>query len=108
MTEKPSSQGIFGNLPVGRSTAVRVLLIVGAIMTAACVVWIQHLRPSGGMTGLAPIFFLLFTLFDFSAAMLALGILLLALFVPRWDGFDRLLRSIGEHPYTIGGAVAVL
>jgi hypothetical protein len=50
----------------------------------------------------------LFTYFDYGAAMLSLGILLVAMFVPRWDGFNRLLRWMGERPYVIGGAVAVL
>ena len=93
---------------MGRSTTVRALLIVGAILTAACVVWIQQLRFNGLTPGLAPIFYALFTYFDYDAAMLALGILLLALFVPRRDGVNRLLGWMGEHPYWIGGGVAVL
>jgi hypothetical protein len=99
---------VFARLPVGRSTAVRALLIVGGLITAACVFWIQQLRMGGDLHGLAPIFFVLFTFFDHGAATLALGILLVAVFIPRWDGFDALLRSIGQRPYMIGGAVAVL
>jgi len=87
---------------------VRALLILGGLIMAACVLWIRQLRFEGDLHGLAPIFFALFTYFDYSAALLALGILLVALFVPRWDGIDRLLRWTGQHPYLIGGAVAVL
>jgi hypothetical protein len=108
MTEKGPSKELFGHLPVGRSTAVRVLLIVGALLTAACVQWLQQLRFNGDSFGLSPIFYVLFSFFDYSAAMLALGILLAAVFVPKWEGFDRLLRWLGERPYVVGGAVAVL
>jgi hypothetical protein len=108
MTEKAPGKEMFGHLPVGRSTAVRALLIVGAVLTAACVLWIQQLRFNGDSFGLAPIFFVLFSYFDYSAAMLALGILLVALFVPHWEGFNRLLRWMGERPYVIGGVVTVV
>src|SRR4051812_5451752 len=109
MTAPSSSMGLFARLPVGRSATVRTLLIVGALLTAACVLWIQHLRlGSSGREGLAPIFYILFSVYDYSAAMLALGILLAALFVPKWAGFDRLLRWIGQRPYTVATAVAVL
>jgi hypothetical protein len=108
MTANQPGKEMFAHLPVGRSTPVRALLIVGAVITAACVLWIQQLRLSGEMHGLATIFFVLFTYFDYGAAMLSLGILLVAMFVPRWDGFNRLLRWMGERPYVIGGAVAVL
>lgn len=107
MTAKAPSKELFAHLPVGRSTTVRTLLIAGGLITAVCVLWIQQLRISGDPRGLAPIFFVLFSFFDYSAAMLALGILLVALFVPQWDGFNRLLRWMGEHPWLLGGAVAV-
>jgi hypothetical protein len=107
MTAEASSKGLFARLPVGRSPVVRALLIVGALVAAACVFWIQHLRINGA-TGLAPIFYALFAVYDYGAAMLSLGILMVALFVPRWDGFTRLLRWMGQHPYLIGGGVAVL
>ncbi|HEV7609031.1 MAG TPA: hypothetical protein VGO61_16935 [Steroidobacteraceae bacterium] len=101
-------QELFARLPVGRSASVRALLIVGALITAGCLLWIHQLRLSGNPGGLAAIFFVLFAFFDYGAAKLALAILLLALFVPRWDGFDRLLRRLGEHPILIGSAVTVL
>jgi hypothetical protein len=108
MTTDVSKQDLFGHFPVGRSTAVRALLIGGALVTAPCVFWLQELRIAGDAHGLAPIFFVLFSLFDFSAAMLAIGILVAAVFVPQWGGFNRLLGWMGEHPYLLGGAVTVL
>ncbi|MEJ0085358.1 MAG: hypothetical protein WDO72_06740 [Pseudomonadota bacterium] len=111
MTDTPTgvvTSGLFARLPVGRSAAVRALMIVGALVTAACVIWIQQLRLSGDPGGLAPIFFVLFTFYDYGAAMLALGILLIALFVPHWAGLDRLLHWLGDHPVAIGCAVATL
>lgn len=100
--------GLFANLPVGRSGAVRTLLIVSAVITAACVLWIQQLRLSGDTGGLAPIFFVLFSFYDYGAAMLALGILLAALFVPGHRAFDGLLRWLGQHPLFVAFAVAVV
>jgi hypothetical protein len=108
MNASNPSKEVFAHLPVGRSTAVRALLIIGGLITAACVFWIQQLRLQGDPHGLAPIFYVLFTFFDYSAAMLWLGILLVALFVPQWTGFNPLLRWIGQHPYVIGAATAVL
>src|SRR3954464_3983164 len=109
-TPAPGSaqKSLFARLPVGRSAAVRVLLIAGALITAACVLWLQHLRLSGELHGLSPIFFVLFTFYDYGAAMLALGVLLVALFVPRREAFDRLLRYLGSHPLPIAGAVTAL
>ena len=108
MTANAPSKEMFAHLPVGRSTQVRALLIVGGLITALCVLWIQQLRFNGDLHGLAPIFYVLFTFFDYGAAMLSLGILLGALFVPQWNGFNRLLRALGERPYLVGSTVAVL
>jgi len=105
--ESPPS-GVFARLPVGRSAAVRTILIVTSLMTAGCLFWLQQLRVTGEMHGLSPIFYVLFSFYDYGAAMLALGILLVALFMPRWDKFNRLLRWLGEHPLYIGSTVAVL
>lgn len=107
-TPVPAQKGLFVRLPVGRSVTVRTLLIVSALLTAGCVLWLQNLRISGELHGLSPIFFVLLTFYDYGAAMLALGILLLALFVPRVPGVDRLLRALGEHPVAVGAATAVL
>jgi hypothetical protein len=104
----PSASGMLARLPIGRSATVRAILIAGAILTAGCLIWTQHLRLNGNAGGLAPIFFLLFSYFDYGAAKLALAILLLAVFVPRWEGFDRLLRWLGEHPVRVASLVAVV
>ncbi len=101
-------KSLFASLPVGRSAGARALLIVGALLTAGCVLWLQQLRSVGDAGGLAPIFYVLFSFYDYGAALFTLGILLVALFVPRWDGFDRLLRWLGAHPLWIAGAVTVV
>jgi len=108
MTPQAQATSLFANLPVGRSAAVRAVMIASALLTAGCAFWIQQLRASGDMGELAAIFYVLFTFYDFSGALLALVILLLALFVPRIEGFARLLRWLGEHPFIVGGSVAVL
>lgn len=87
---------------------VRLLLVAGAVMAAGCVLWTQQLRLGGNTGGLAPIFFVLFAYFDSGAAKLSLAILLLALFVPRWNNIGRLLHWLGAHPLSIGLSVAVL
>jgi len=108
MTPKAEAPSLFAKLPVGRSAAVRGVMLASALMTAACVIWIQQLRTADDTGGLALIFYVLFTYYDFHAALLALGILLLALFVPRVEAFGRLLRWLGEHPLVVGGAAAVV
>ena len=105
---KTERQELFAALPVGRSLAVRSLLIVSALLTAGCLLWIHQLRSTGNPGPLTPIFFVLFAIYDYGAAMLGLGILLVAMFVPRRDGVDRLLSWLGEHPILIGAATAVL
>lgn len=101
-------EGLFARLPVGRSPAVRILLILSGLITAACVFWLQQLRLTGETAGLAPIFFVLFAFFDYGAALLALVILLLALFVPSRAWLDTLLRGLGEHPVLAGSLVAMV
>lgn len=108
MTPKAEAPSLFSKLPVGRSAAVRGVMIASALLTAACVIWIQQLRSGDDTGGLALIFYVLFTYYDFHAALLALGILLMALFVPRVEAFGRLLRWLGEHPLIVGGAAAVV
>ncbi|MEO8018509.1 MAG: hypothetical protein ABI769_11890 [Pseudomonadota bacterium] len=105
---KAARKSLFANLPVGRSFDVRAVLIVSALLAAGCVLWIQHLRVATDTGGLSPIFFVLFSVFDYRAAQLALALLLLALFVPRWGGFDRVLRLLGEHPILVGLVVTII
>ncbi len=105
---KAGATSLFANLPIGRSPAVRGVLIASALLTAACVFWIQHLRFAGDMGPLAPIFYVLFTFFDYGAAMLMLGILLVALFVPAHDRWRNLLRWLGAHPMWSAAAMAVV
>jgi hypothetical protein len=106
--QKIQRRELFAGLPVSRSVEARLLLIVSALLTAGCLFWIQHLRTSGEPGPLTPIFFVLFSFYDYGAAMLALGILLAAMFVPRRAGLDLLLRKLGEHPWVVAGIVAAL
>lgn len=62
----------------------------------------------GKLHDLSPIFFVLFAHHDYGAAMPALGILLMALLVPRREAFDRLLRSTGVQPVPIWIAVMIV
>jgi hypothetical protein len=96
------------DLPVARSAFARTLLLLAAVISAICVFWIQKLRLTGDPHGLAPIFYVLFTFDDYYAAMLALGILLGAMFVPYRYSFGGLLRWLGMHPWQIAAAVAVV
>jgi hypothetical protein len=106
--QKIERRELFAGLPVGRSAEVRLLLIVSALLTGGCLFWIQHLRATGDPGSLTPIFFVLFSFYDHGAAMLALGILLVAMFVPRRSGFDLLLARLGAHPYRIAAIVTLL
>ncbi len=46
--------------PVARATGPRILFLVGAVVTIALLQWIQHMRVTGDIHGLTPIFFTLF------------------------------------------------
>jgi hypothetical protein len=108
-TPRPAPrEGLLARLPVGKSVEARMLMVAAAVLTAACVWWIQQLRFSGDPGALAPIFYVLFTYFDYDTGLLALGILLVAIFVPRWDGVTRLLAWIGDHAVALAVTVAVL
>ena len=102
------NRGLLTRLPVGRSPAVRALLIAGGLLTALCMLWLRDLRANGTTLDISLIFMVLFRYFDYDAAILALGILVLAVFVPRWNGFDRLLRWLGEYPLSIAVSVSLL
>src|SRR5690242_4298845 len=108
MADTPPGKASFAHLPVGRSISVQMLLLIGGALTGACVFWIRSLRFDFSTHDLAPIFITLFENDDYGAAMLALGILVVALFVPRQERLHRMLRWVGEHPYRVAGVVSVL
>jgi hypothetical protein len=92
---------VFLHLPVAHSKAVRTLFFTTALVTVGLMMWINTLRSSGDMHGLAPIFFILFAYFDFRATMWMLLILVALIFVPARPGMRRVLTWIGEHPMSI-------
>jgi hypothetical protein len=95
------------NLPVIRSFNARALFLATAAVTVALLLWTRQLRT--GVEGLTPIFFILFTYFDYRAAMGMLLILVAAVLVPVWPGMRPLLRWIGNHPLLVGvGTAAVM
>ena len=89
------------NLPVVRSAPARALFLASAIVTVATLVWSHHLKLSGAMHGLTPIYYFLFTSLDYPAAAVALLILVIAALVPGGTGLRSILRWTGEHPFGI-------
>jgi hypothetical protein len=108
MNPRAEPTSLFANLPVGRSSAVRGVLFASVLLSAACLLWIEQLRLTGFIGPLAPIFYVLFAFYDYGGAMLMLGILLVAMFVPGHDRWSRLLRWLGTHPLWSGAAVTVV
>ena len=88
---------MFLHLPVARSSRVRNLFVATALITIGLMLWIELLRSSGGTHGLTPIFFALFTYFDWRATMWMLGTLVVLLLIPAWPRARSLLTWIGEH-----------
>ncbi len=62
----------------------RTLFLVGAMVTAAILLWTHQMRPEARQHGLATIFFVLFADNDFPGAVCALLILVVALFGSRY------------------------
>jgi hypothetical protein len=99
---------VLSNLPVVRSPAARVLFLSSAIITVALLQWARHLGGRADFGGLTPIFFVLFALFDYRAAMCALLILVFAALVPGRFSSRPLLRWIGDHPIVVAAGGAIL
>jgi hypothetical protein len=90
--------------PVVRSRDPRVLFLLGAIITAAILLWMHRWRLSGEQHDLSRIFFVLFAFEDYGATVCELLIILAAVFVASRIPANRVLRAAGEHP----GVVAAL
>jgi len=99
---------LLASLPVARSSGARAIFLLSAILTVVVLFWDRHLLTSGGLHGLAPIFFVLFTFFDYPAASCTLLILILAALVPARFSVRPILRWVGKHPWSIAAASTVL
>ncbi|HEX3837012.1 MAG TPA: hypothetical protein VHW25_08655 [Steroidobacteraceae bacterium] len=102
--------------PVVSSTGPRILFLVGAIVTAAILLWMHQMRLSGDLHGLTTIFFVLFAFGDYGATVCMLLILVLAVFIPVQAPARAIFRWAGENPVLIavislivlcGGALGV-
>ncbi|HTY93871.1 MAG TPA: hypothetical protein VMC02_08285 [Steroidobacteraceae bacterium] len=94
--------------PVVRSHGPRILFLLGAIVTAAILLWMHGLRQAGGVPGLTTIFYVLFAFEDYGSTVCALLILGAAVFVAGRIPARRVLRAAGEHPGTIAAVAAVV
>jgi hypothetical protein len=99
---------VLADSPVVRSAGPRILFLVGAILTAAILLWTHQMRLSGELHGLTTIFFVLFAYNDYSGAVCALLILAGAVFVSGYMPARGILRWAGERPVTIAVISAAL
>jgi hypothetical protein len=99
---------VLTELPVSRSTGVRILFLVGAVVTIAVLEWINQLLAGGGMHGLTTIFFVLFAYGDYGATICALLILIVAIFAPMRSPARGLFFWAGEHPTQVATVSLVL
>ena len=96
------------NSPVIRSLGPRALFLVGAIITTALLLWIQHLQVDGHPRGLTAIFFFLFAYDDFWGTATELLILVGAIFLAANVPARTVLRTAGEHPRTVAAIAALV
>src|ERR1700678_1764650 len=94
--------------PVVRSAGPRTLLLVGAMVTTAILVWTYQMRLTGDLHGLATIFFVLFAYNDYPGTVCALLILVGALFVSRYLPARRVVQWAGDKPLIIVVITALL
>jgi hypothetical protein len=99
---------VLSTSPVGRSAGARILFLVGALVTAAILLWIRQLRLSGDTHGLATIFFVLFAVNDYPGAVFALLILGGALLGSRYLPARRVVHWAGDQPLIIVVITALL
>jgi hypothetical protein len=94
--------------PVVRSAGPRTLVLVGAIVTTAILLWTQEMRLTGNLHGLAPSFFVLFAYNDYPGSVCALLILVGALVGSRYLPARRIVRRAGDQPVMIAVITALL
>jgi hypothetical protein len=98
---------MLSSLPVVRSPATRTLFLGTALVTVGILLAAQQLGRTG-LHGMTPIFFVLFTYFDYRAASCALLILLgAALLSGRLQALST-VRWVGERPVPIAVVTTVL
>jgi hypothetical protein len=95
-------------LPIARSKSVQIAFFGSVFITLACLLWIVQLRSTGNFQGVALIFVVLFSYFDYHAAMGALLILVGAMFLSGSPLMHGVLRRVGERPGLIAIATGVV
>jgi hypothetical protein len=93
---------------VMRSAGPRTLFLVGALVTAAILLWTRQMRLSGDLHGLAIIFFVLFAHNDYPGAVCTLLILVGTLFGSRYLAARRIVQWAGNQPVVIAVITAPL
>jgi hypothetical protein len=101
-------RSVLTDSPVVRATGPRILFMVGAIVTAAILLWMHQLRQTGEVSGLTVIFYVLFAFEDYGATICELLILGLAVFVASRVPARGVLRGAGAHPRIIAALSAVI
>jgi hypothetical protein len=94
--------------PVVRSPGPRLLFMVGAIITAALLMWMHHLRLGGEIPGLTAIFYVLFAFEDYGATVCQLLIIGAAVFLATRTNAAGVLRAAGNHPWIVAAIALVV
>ncbi len=94
--------------PIVPPAGPRILFLVGAIVTATILLWTHLLCQSGGMHGLAAIFFVMFARGDLPGAACALLILAGAIFGFRFLHARRFVHWAGDQPIAVAAISASL
>jgi hypothetical protein len=93
---------------IARLSGSRTLFLIGAMVTAAILLWTHQMRLSGDRHGLAPIFFVLFANNDCPGAVCALFVLVGALIGARYFPVRRAAQWAGDRPLVIAAITALL
>ena len=104
----PASGNGLANLAVVRSPGARTLFLVSAAITATILLWANHLLLAGYLAGLHPIFYILFTHFDYPAAMWMLFALLAAALLSGRVSARPVALWVSEHCGIIAAATAAV
>jgi hypothetical protein len=94
--------------PVITSAGQRTLLLIGATVTTAILLWTHQMRLRGDLHGLSTVFFVLFAYNDYPGAVCALLILAGALFGFRYLPARRIVQCAGDQPLVIAVISALL
>lgn len=96
------------NLPVARARGALAVFLLSAAVTAAILLWQDRLIVGGTAHPLTPIFYVLFTHFDYPAAIWMLLALIVAAFIPNRLPVRALLRWMSGHCGILAAAVALV